>query len=88
GFTDFSEEETAQPASEETPEIEEVTEVKEEEKEEAKPNTTKKSSIKTASKRKDEPKSLGAKAPQAAKPKATTKAAAPRKSTVGTKRGG
>jgi hypothetical protein len=83
GFTDFSEEE--KPEIEETPEKEEVTE----EKEEAKPKTTKTpTSAKVAAKHKDEPKSLVAKTTKAVKPKTTTKAAAPRKSTVGTKRGG
>jgi hypothetical protein len=86
GFTDFSEKEKEKPEEEEKPEIEDVEEVKEENKE-TKP-TKAKTSSKTTSKHKDEPKTIAAKAPKAAKPKTTTRAAAPRKSTVGTKRGG
>jgi hypothetical protein len=82
GFTDFSEKTEEKTESEEEPEKEEVPE----EKEETKPKATKTTA---SAKRKDEPKSIIAKTPKtAAKPKTTTKAVAPRKSTVGTKRGG
>jgi hypothetical protein len=86
GITDFSEKEKENPESEENTEIEEVTEENKENKETK--STKAKTSSKTTSKHKDEPKSITAQAPKAAKPKTTTRAAAPRKSTVGTKRGG
>jgi hypothetical protein len=86
GFTDFSEKE-GKIEGEEMTEKEEVTETEEED--DAKSKTTKfKTSAKTVTKHKDEPKSIVAKAPKTMNPKITTKAVAPRKSTVGTKRGG
>jgi hypothetical protein len=83
GFTDFSVKEEEKPGNEENPEKEE----KEEEKAESKAAKTA-ISPQAAAKRKDEPKSLAAQTLRTAKPKTATKAAAPRKNTVGTKRGG
>jgi hypothetical protein len=80
GFTDFEE-------NEETPQNEETTEKTENE--EVTEVTEAKTSTKAATKRKAEPKKSITAKPSAAKPKTTTKTAvAPRKSTVGTKRGG
>jgi hypothetical protein len=85
GITEFlekEEEESEKPEEEEKTENVESTEEKQE-------PVKAKTSSKTTSKRKDETKPVAAKTPKATKPKATTKTAvAPRKSTVGTKRGG
>jgi hypothetical protein len=87
GLADFLEKEETKTESEVKPENEKEETTEEKEETEAKPAKAI-TFANAASKRKDEPKSLSAKKPNTVKPKPTAKAAAPRKNTVGTKRGG